>query len=124
MKFALIKNGVVEQVQPYEEEGFISCPDWVIPGYMYDSGAFLDFQIEKGATGDASSDGKDPVVDGSGKVKYFKVAKEHIPVKATTKAEIGLCCGKKVSISSKDIKDCTCKYLKKVGKEIVFPWKS
>ncbi len=40
MAFVLIEGGVVVQKQPYEEEGFIAAPDWVICGYIYTDGVF------------------------------------------------------------------------------------
>lgn len=36
MKYALIVNGVVEQVQPNKQEGFIKVDDSVVCGMVYD----------------------------------------------------------------------------------------
>ena len=38
MRFALIDNGVVVQVQSDPGGGFIAAPDYVVPGYLYDGG--------------------------------------------------------------------------------------
>lgn len=35
-----VQNGVVIQVQPYQEEGFIVAPDETLPGWLYENGEF------------------------------------------------------------------------------------
>jgi len=40
MKYCLIDNGKVVQVQFSSAPGFISCPDFVVPGFLYDGLVF------------------------------------------------------------------------------------
>lgn len=39
-RWVKVENGVVIQVQPYFDEGFIEAPDWVWAGYLYDGETF------------------------------------------------------------------------------------
>lgn len=40
MKYAIIQDGVVVQVQPYEDDNTVEAPDEVLPGYAYDGDEF------------------------------------------------------------------------------------
>lgn len=40
MKYAIIEEGVVVQVQPNDDERTIKVPDDILPGYLYEGGQF------------------------------------------------------------------------------------
>ncbi len=56
MKFALIENGIVLQIQPNKQDGFIEVDDSVICGMLVDGGVFTTPEPEPKSPYQAMSD--------------------------------------------------------------------
>ena len=67
MKYAKISGGIVEQVQPYHEEGFVEVPDDVVCG-MLDNGDGT-FSIPKQPTATVKSSAKSSIDAAAGQAR-------------------------------------------------------